>query len=122
MALTEKQIKKLGLKEKLEEERKNIKKQLDTARKSLDMGDDFGTAQEEEETDESTNFSNYIDVREMLDDRIDAIDEALNKIDEGTFGECEECDEDIPLEILKVNPESRMCIKCNKKQLKEKNK
>jgi DnaK suppressor protein len=40
------------------------------------------------------------------------IDEALIKIDDGEYGICEECEEEIPLGRLKVLPFARFCVKC----------
>ncbi len=40
------------------------------------------------------------------------IDEALMKIEEGEYGICEECEEEIPLGRLKVMPFARYCVKC----------
>ncbi len=40
------------------------------------------------------------------------IDEALLKIEEGEYGICEECEEEIPLGRLKVMPFARYCVKC----------
>ena len=37
---------------------------------------------------------------------------ALQKIDEGTYGICEECEEEIPIKRLKAIPEARYCIAC----------
>lgn len=37
---------------------------------------------------------------------------ALQKIDEGTYGICEECEEEIPIGRLKVVPEAKHCIAC----------
>lgn len=40
------------------------------------------------------------------------IDYALNKIEEGTYGICEMCEEDIKLPRLKVKPQAKYCIVC----------
>lgn len=40
------------------------------------------------------------------------IDEALLKIEEGEYGICEECEEDIPIGRLKVVPFAHYCVKC----------
>jgi DnaK suppressor protein len=40
------------------------------------------------------------------------IDEALMKIEDGEYGICEECEEEIPLGRLKVLPFARFCVKC----------
>lgn len=37
---------------------------------------------------------------------------ALRKIEEGGYGTCEECEEDIPVKRLKAIPDARYCISC----------
>lgn len=37
---------------------------------------------------------------------------ALRKIDEGTYGICEECEEEISIGRLKAMPDARYCIAC----------
>ena len=44
------------------------------------------------------------------------IDHALAKIDEGTFGVCEECDEAIHPKRLEARPETTLCIRCKEDQ------
>lgn len=52
----------------------------------------------------------------LLNDRerekLHNIDEALLRIDDGDYGQCEECDEEIPVGRLKVMPFTRHCVKC----------
>ncbi|HEY5974828.1 MAG TPA: TraR/DksA C4-type zinc finger protein [Geobacteraceae bacterium] len=45
-------------------------------------------------------------------EKVRSIDEALLRIDDGEYGVCEECEEDIPLGRLKVMPFARHCVKC----------
>lgn len=45
-------------------------------------------------------------------DKLRSIDEALDRIDDGEYGVCEECEEEIPLGRLKVLPFARYCVKC----------
>ena len=45
-------------------------------------------------------------------EKLRSIDEALLRIEEGDYGICEECDEDIPLGRLKAMPFTRHCVKC----------
>ncbi len=45
-------------------------------------------------------------------EKIHSIDDALLRIDEGEYGICEECDEDIPLGRLRAMPFTRHCVKC----------
>ncbi|MEO6953790.1 MAG: TraR/DksA C4-type zinc finger protein [Polyangia bacterium] len=44
------------------------------------------------------------------------IDHALAKIDEGSFGICEECDEPIHPKRLEARPETTLCIRCKEDQ------
>ncbi|MGD9976253.1 MAG: TraR/DksA family transcriptional regulator [Desulfatirhabdiaceae bacterium] len=37
---------------------------------------------------------------------------ALRKVDEGTYGICEECEEEIPIERLNAVPDATYCIVC----------
>ncbi len=48
---------------------------------------------------------------EVLED----IDEALANIDQGSYGKCGECGEDIPVARLEAVPYAKMCIKCKTK-------
>jgi len=44
------------------------------------------------------------------------IDLALKKIEEGSFGVCEVCDEPIGKKRLEARPETNLCIKCKEDQ------
>lgn len=44
--------------------------------------------------------------------RLNEIDDALKRIEEGVFGTCEECKKVIPMKRLKAMPAARYCIKC----------
>ena len=46
---------------------------------------------------------------------IKKIKTALSKIEEGTFGVCESCDEQIGIERLKARPVTAYCIRCKTK-------
>ncbi len=50
---------------------------------------------------------------------IQKIDHALTRIEDGTFGICEECSEPISVKRLEVRPETTLCIRCKEEQEKE---
>jgi len=50
---------------------------------------------------------------------IEKIDHAIARIDDGTFGVCEECNEDISVKRLEVRPETTLCIRCKEEQEKD---
>lgn len=41
---------------------------------------------------------------------------AIGRIEDGSYGICEECGEDINIERLKARPVTRLCIKCKTMQ------
>jgi DnaK suppressor protein len=47
---------------------------------------------------------------------LDKIQKALLKIEDGTFGKCEECDEEISAKRLEARPETTLCIRCKEDQ------
>ena len=47
------------------------------------------------------------------------LDLALKKIDDGTFGICEICEEQIGKKRLEARPETTLCIKCKEDQERE---
>ncbi len=47
---------------------------------------------------------------------LDKIERALRKIEEGSFGTCEECGEEITVKRLEARPETTLCIRCKEDQ------
>jgi DnaK suppressor protein len=47
---------------------------------------------------------------------LDKITKALAKIEDGSFGTCEECGEEISVKRLEARPETTLCIKCKEDQ------
>ena len=48
-----------------------------------------------------------------------AIEEALEKVREGTYGVCEECGDEIGAGRLKAMPLARLCVPCQSRLEKE---
>jgi RNA polymerase-binding transcription factor DksA len=46
---------------------------------------------------------------------IEQITGALQRITEGTYGTCERCERNIPVERLEVLPHARFCVPCQEK-------
>ncbi len=47
---------------------------------------------------------------------LDKIEKALARIDDGTFGICESCEEPISVKRLEARPETQLCIRCKEDQ------
>ncbi len=72
---------------------------------------DSGTFTFERERD----LSLYNNIKDLLE----KVDTALEKIEAGTYGICDDCDEPIPEERLEALPHATLCIQCKKKEEKE---
>ncbi len=79
----------------------------------FDIGDEGDRADSERTHEVSILLSS----REK--EKILAIDAALEKIQEGTYGECEECGESIGTGRLKAMPLTKLCISCQSRFEKE---
>jgi DnaK suppressor protein len=73
--------------------------------------DDIGRSQEEnaEEVDE---YSTNLGITETLEKNLRDVEDALGKMEGGTYGICENCGKEISIERLRANPSARTCIKC----------
>lgn len=47
------------------------------------------------------------------------IDEALKRIEDKTYGKCQNCEKDIPVKRLKALPFAKFCLKCQTEQEKK---
>lgn len=50
---------------------------------------------------------------------IKKINDALERLEDGTYGICDECGEDISVPRLKARPVTKLCIECKNKQEQE---
>jgi DnaK suppressor protein len=116
-ALTKKELKKFQ--ELLEEKRKVV---LERARQMLSEGMVLDANDLPDEMDLAS--SEYIQsfefrLRGREKSLLSKLDLALKKIDDGTFGICEICEEPIGKKRLEARPETSLCIKCKEDQERE---
>jgi DnaK suppressor protein len=64
----------------------------------------------------ATDVETHASLIERAEDRLRLIDEALARVDNGSYGICAECGEDIPLERLKALPFALFCVDCQEKR------
>lgn len=77
------------------------------------------TEQAADEIDVATQDSQAALAKRLLERKssyIKRIDEALEKIEEGTYGECEDCGGEIAPKRLLARPVALMCVLCKEKQ------
>ena len=113
-ALTKKEL--VKFRELLEDKRRGV---LDRARKTLtedmmldpsDLPDEMDLA--------SAEYNQSFEFRLRGRDKslLAKLELALKKIDDGTFGTCESCDEPIGKKRLEARPETSLCIRCKEDQ------
>lgn len=49
-------------------------------------------------------------------DALNQVNEALDRIENGEFGVCAECEEDIPVKRLELLPFAEFCVECQERQ------
>lgn len=98
-----------------------LERQQEILRQAGASSDDIGNLQGE-------NAADWVD-RVTLDDamnslmskesdlarELEAISDALKKIEEGTYGICESCGKEIAYERLEAVPTARLCVECKNK-------
>lgn len=70
----------------------------------LQDGDDATARDADREVDLAQSDKDTLDLQ--------AIDDALARLESGRYGECADCGEPIPLPRLKLEPQARCCIEC----------
>lgn len=75
-----------------------------------DIGDQFDDASEGREQE----FGFLMNSRDR--DKMMKIEEALRRLDDGSYGVCEECEEPIGLKRIKAMPFTRLCLKCQEEE------
>jgi RNA polymerase-binding transcription factor DksA len=51
-------------------------------------------------------------LRQKVEQRIEQLEEALHRLDEGDYGICESCEQPIDPERLEALPDTTLCINC----------
>ncbi len=103
----------------LEDSRQSL---LESAKKTLMEESNFDTDDLPDEIDlASSEYAQSMVFR--LRDRekflLKKIEMALKRIDDGTFGQCERCEEEIAPKRLEARPVTTLCIRCKEEQEKK---
>lgn len=106
------------LKEKLTQERERIREELGRIAKPTKDADDFNTTfnnigdDEDENASEIEEYADNIALGTTLEKQLKEMSEALEKMELGTYGKCENCGADIPVERLRAYPAAKTCFNC----------
>lgn len=53
---------------------------------------------------------------QLAGSRVAAVESALERLSQGRYGVCEECEEEIPLERLQAMPSTVLCVDCQRRR------
>jgi DnaK suppressor protein len=110
-------------KSNFEEIRRDLEKQKETilAEAGVVIGgglsatsENFSDLGDQATAEADQNF--FIRLREREQRLLKKIDEAIDRINSGTFGICESCGGEISFKRLKARPVTTLCIECKTKQ------
>ena len=103
----------------LEESRQTL---LQSAKRTLTEESNFDTDDLPDEIDLASSEYNQSMVFRLRDREkflLKKIDKALARIEDGSFGICERCEEEISPKRLEARPVTTLCIRCKEEQEKK---
>jgi len=107
------------LKDKLQKEKEEIKKTLNNiAVEDPDIEGNYDAKHPNLGTEEGDNVQEIAQYEtnraseQQLEVDLMRVENALKRIEDGTYGKCQECDGDISEERLMAFPSAENCIKC----------
>lgn len=107
------------LKEALLKEKSELETNLGRIAKPTDTKGDYAATFEdigsdrEDNTTEVEEYTDNLPIELTLEKKLHDTIAALKRIEDGTYGFCTNCQQEIPVERLRANPAATTCIKCN---------
>jgi RNA polymerase-binding transcription factor DksA len=98
-----------NIKEVLEAELQEAREKQKQLQEQLDDKPDFGLGQG---STGAANWEMNLARKNELSSRIEELEEALAKLEEGTYGICENCGKPIDPERLEILPTTKLCAEC----------
>jgi DnaK suppressor protein len=91
----------------------------EAGRTVVDMDGDENFPDPTDRASMESNRNSVLRIRDRERKLIFKIQEALRRLDDGDYGICEECGEQIGIERLKARPVTTLCIECKTQQEEE---
>jgi len=115
------------IEKKLKKQKESLEQELNRfAKKDQELKDDWdtkypkadgatGSSALEDAADQVEAYANLLPVEHSMELRLRDISLALKKIKKSKYGKCERCGKQIDGKRLKIYPEARYCLSCDKK-------
>lgn len=108
--LTRKQLS--YIKARLLEKRRELLSKMDSGLRNRCVGGNLVGDDLIDQAQESENWESSFQIAEIESAAVEQINEAIERIDSGTYGICEMCHQAIPPARLKALPSAHMCVEC----------
>ena len=111
------------LRARLESERKRLIEEMEQIKSTMRPADErregspFG--KREEEATESYELERRLTLEKSIREQLAAVEHAIQKFDDGTYGLCDSCGKPIPPERLEALPQATLCLDCKERQAKD---
>lgn len=102
----------------LNEEKNRVEKSINNTAKEIQSATLEQGGDEADEANALSNASLSIRLKEREVQLLHKVKAALKRVEDGSYGECLSCGDDIGVKRLMIRPVTTMCIKC--KELQEK--
>ena len=108
------------LRSRLQDEQERLTRELEQLMASIRPADErregspFG--KREEEATEAMELETRLEMEKRLRDHLSAVDRALSKFEQGTYGLCDVCGQSIDPERLEALPQASLCLNCKASQ------
>ena len=96
-------------KEELERQHEALLQDIDILKETLRGEVDMDV---EEADPDVVEREKSIAILAAMEERLASIKDALRAIERGTYGVCERCGKEIPIERLQVKPDATLCVTC----------
>lgn len=110
------------IKKQLEEKKKQLEQELSGfAVKDESIEDNYRSTfpqygeDEDDNANEVADYSDRLSLEHTLEKNLRDIKSALKSIEDGTYGKCKYCGNEIEKERLQIRPTSSSCVSCKKK-------
>ena len=111
------------LRSRLESELKRLNEQLEqleaNGRSADERREGSPSGKREEEATEIMELEQRIALEKRIKDQLAAVEHALHKFEEGTYGSCENCGQPIDPARLEALPQAKLCMSCKAQQAKD---